>query len=470
MTAIIVIAGIVALIWGGVVLRHGGLLAGCLGVLLIGTCLGPMFFSHKVGPLPVSADRVLLAVVTAVYGFVWLRGGIESRRLGLPDYLLGALLLFLTISTLTHDWRIESAQPLSNLVFYYLAPAAMYWLARSANLDQRSLTMAFGALAILGLYLGITAIAEAKQMWWMVYPKYIASSKFEEFFGRGRGPLLNPIGNGVFLTVSLACVCVLWPARASSYVSAAADHLRRGGVLLAAFVVLAGAYFTLTRSVWLGVLLVIVLIIGPTIPRRLRPSAAIACLLVGCSLLAFKWDKLQSFKRDQNVSAFEMSQSAGLRPVLANVAWKMFLDRPITGCGLGQYKQIDIDYLRDSTSSLPLEKARPYNQHNVFLALLTETGLVGVGLFLASGCFWLRDAWRLRKLGDATAHKLATVFFAGMIAYVVNGMLHDLTVIPMVHMLLFTLAGMCRGLATTSVEQTRPTKLPAFRQQLSTAT
>ena len=161
MTAIIAIAGIVALIWGVVVLRFGGLLAGCLGVLLIGTCLGPPFFTYKLGPLPITADRVLLALLTVIYGTAWLRGGIGVKPVGRADVLLAILLLILATSALTHDWSIEGAQPLSNLVFYYLAPATIYWLARQSQLNQRTLVMTFGTLAALALYLGITSVAEA---------------------------------------------------------------------------------------------------------------------------------------------------------------------------------------------------------------------------------------------------------------------------------------------------------------------
>ena len=100
--------------------------------------------------------------------------------------------------------------------------------------------------------------------------------------------------------------------------------------------------------------------------------------------------QLNTFKRDRDVSAYEMSQSASLRPILATVAWQMFLDRPLFGCGFGQYKQHDVDYRRDPHSHLPLETATPYEQHNTLLALLTETGLIGAGLFALLLYGWFR--------------------------------------------------------------------------------
>src|SRR4029079_4464899 len=103
--------------------------------------------------------------------------------------------------------------------------------------------------------------------------------------------------------------------------------------------------------------------------------ASAAGLLVG-------WEHFSAFKRDKDVSVEDMACSARLRLILAALAWQMFLDRPLLGCGFGQYVDEAPNYLSDRTTDLPLEKGRPYIQHNVFLGLLTETGIVGLGLFM----------------------------------------------------------------------------------------
>ena len=86
-------------------------------------------------------------------------------------------------------------QPLSWLILYYLMPAAIYWIARQAKYTQRTMLTVFACLAVFGVYLAVTALAEYFQAWWLVFPKYIATTAAEadaEFVGRGRGPLLNP--------------------------------------------------------------------------------------------------------------------------------------------------------------------------------------------------------------------------------------------------------------------------------------
>ena len=35
-----------------------------------------------------------------------------------------------------------------------------------------------------------------------VFPKYIVDQELWVFLGRGRGPLLNPVGNGMLITIA----------------------------------------------------------------------------------------------------------------------------------------------------------------------------------------------------------------------------------------------------------------------------
>jgi O-antigen ligase len=150
-----------------------------------------------------------------------------------------------------------------------------------------------------------------------------------------------------------------------------------------------------------------------------------------------------AFKRDKDVTAEDVAESARLRPILAMVAWHMFLDRPIFGCGFGQYEQESPPYLSDRTTDLPLEKARPYIQHNVFLSMLTQTGLLGMGLLVALLACWTRTAWRLWHSAMAPwwVRNMGLLFLAALGVYLPNAMFHDVSIIPMVNMLLFFFGG-----------------------------
>jgi len=198
-------------------------------------------------------------------------------------------------------------------------------------------------------------------------------------------------------------------------------------------------------------------LVGLAVPAGWRRLILVGAVFAGMVLVATQWERLLSFKRDRALSAEEMAESARLRPILATVAWKMFLDRPLCGCGFGQYGDASKEYFADRSTDLPLEKARPFVQHNVLLALLTETGLVGMGLFVVLLTLWARDAWRVWRSPHAPAgvRQVALVFLAFAANYLVNGMFHDVAIIPMVNMVLFFLAGMTAGLARDAAPANR---------------
>ncbi len=434
------IGGTLALVWGAVLLRFGGLLAGCLLVLLTGICFGHPFFNVSLGPLPVTIDRVLLGlllVLTLVYRRL---GWIEPKPFTKADWALVGFTAALVVSTLTSDWQIKKSQPLASLLFLYLVPLALYWIVRQVAVTERALWGLFAALGVFGLYLAVTAIAETHQVWALVYPSYIASPEFLEFFGRGRGPLLNPAGSGILQGLCLAGALMCWP------------RLNRVGQLL----VLAlmplfawGIYSTFTRSAWLGAALGTFVIIALSLPRVWRSAVIGTIVLASLPIVAMNWDSLLAFKRDKELSAEEAAESARLRPILAVVAWHMFQDRPLLGCGFGQYAIECRPYLSDRSTDLPLEKVRPYVQHNVLLALLAETGLVGASLFVILIVLWLRQAWRLWRCPQAPAafRQCGLLFMAFFGVWFPNAMFQDVLIIPMINMLLLFVAGLTQNVS-----------------------
>ncbi len=97
---------------------------------------------------------------------------------------------------------------------------------------------------------------------------------------------------------------------------------------------------------------------------------------------------------------------------------------------------------------MPLERARGYIPHNVLFSLLAETGLVGLGLFVGAGGFWTRDAWRLWSNAACPlwARQQGLLMLIALAVYFINGMFHDVSVMPMANMTLFFLAGVTSGL------------------------
>ena len=228
-----------------------------------------------------------------------------------------------------------------------------------------------------------------------------------------------------------------------------AERLGRCCVLAAMPLFALAVYSTMTRSVWMGAGLGLAVMVALTIPPKWRlPVMGVAVLLAG-AWTAANWEELVAFKRNKNLTARETADSVTLRPVMARVAWLMVLDRPLWGCGFDQYMPEHENYLADRSSELVLEKCRPYVPHNLFLGIVTETGLVGLGLFSALLAAWGRDAWVLWRRAESPlwARQHGLFFLALLAAYLVNGMFHHIAMISMSNILLFFAAGVNRSIA-----------------------
>ena len=433
MNPISIIAGLVALVWGVVLIRRAGLVTAALLTLLAGICCGSEFFS--MGALTI--DRVLLVAICAVYVVMSQLRLTEPKPISWADVWLFAFMATVILSTFTHDWRWQKNLPLSRLVFYYASPCLMYWIARQSRLSQRTLRNVYLCVGAFGLYLAVTAIFEMKEFYGLVFPRYIASREYLEFLGRGRGPLLNPSGNGILLCLGLYGLLMAWPRF---------GKLGRLGLMAAYLVFAAGIYATLTRCVWLGAAAGTLLVAHETFSVRLKKVAVFVSVLTVIVIVPANWDRLVAFKRDKNVSVHDMKDSARLRPLLALVAWNVFCDKPLAGVGYGQYTHYNKYYVNNSSSNAPLVKVRDYHQHNIFLSLLTETGACGMALFVTVLACWAVYAGRLwRSTEPLEIRQLGLLFLTLFAAYLSNGMFQDVTIVPMVHMTLFFFAGLTVG-------------------------
>ncbi len=428
------------LLWGCLLLTRGGLVTGGMLVVLAGCCFGQPFFKLAVGPLPITIDRSLLGVLALQYVMLRRFAQTDPKPLARADYLLFAFLGVLFVSTMTHDWKFRNSWPLAQFVFLYLFPVVLYWIMRQARVSERMLTGLFAAGGVFALYLCFTAVAESHGWWALVFPGYLRSTEFIEFYGRGRGPVLNPAGNGFYQASMLSAGLMIWPRLG-----------RRGQFVILAIAPLAawGVYCTLTRSAWMGAALSLTIVVGCGLPRAWRAPVLTSFALAATLLVAVSWQSVLVFKRDKNLSANESLESAKLRPILARIAWNMFQDRPLLGFGFGQYFTESKAYLHDRDTDLNLEKGRPYIQHNVFLAQLTEMGLLGMSLWIGLLVAWGLQGWRLwRNLAlPLGARQCGLWMLATLGAYLPNGMFQDMGAIPMVNSLLLFCAGLTTGLA-----------------------
>lgn len=414
-----------------------------LMVVLSGAVFGHEFFNISAGPIPITFDRVLLMGTAGLFAFYFLTNKENLAPFNALDVAIIFLIAVIGVSTFTHDWQYLEKMPVSRLLFFNLLPVLLYFLVRSCRLRVNDLKIIALALSLFGVYLALTAVAEVKGITAAIYPRYIMTSETVEWLGRARGPFVNPVANGVFMIICLCCMLMWWPKSKQG-----GKILIFGGALLMAV----GCYATLTRSIWLSLVVAGGIFVWLPASRQAKGALVVLGTVVGIAFFPVLSDKVFSFKRDKAVSVSEMAISAQMRPMFLYVATKMFEDRPVFGVGYGQYLQAKTPYLADPNSGKPLTITKELLQHNVFLAYLTETGLIGLSaltLMLLMMIFTSWKVWRNTSI-NLWARQFGLLGAVMLCCYCVNGMFHDVSIVPMNHVFLFFLLGLVNNIFTNS--------------------
>lgn len=433
MELVIALFMIAASVWMIPVVQSGRLIYVALGVLGVGTIFGPSFFAID-GPIQISLDRVLWAAMLGMAVVGWRMGYTRFPQLNRLDWIVLGTVAWLLISAILGGHKPTGTPPVARWLFYVAMPSGMYALARMVQVRRGDIRVLLASSIALGIYLSVTAVFEITGMHGLVFPRFITDPETWEFYGRGRGPLLNPSGNGFLISIS--CVSAIIGVIYANW---------RGkvvyGVLTA--ILLAGVYATLTRSAWLGALSAIGLVGLVYSPRWVRVLGLATVVILGGASAAGVKDQLIRMKRDKNLTAADAEKSVKLRPLLAVVAWEMFKEKPIVGHGYGHYFTHNDRFHNERSWGLPLDQARSYAQHNVLLSILVDAGLIGFAMFTAWLTMMAGIGWRLARQRESCTETrwIGLILLGTLMAYFCNGMFQDATIIPMVHMFLFFLAG-----------------------------
>jgi len=455
MTILFIIAAFAVLTWLTWFALRGSLLAGCSLFVLVAACLGFEFLQFDVGPLPLTLDRLAFIVLVGTYLVQRFLGQTDPKPIDRGDLLIFAFVGLLVANTFTHDWRATSGAeviPLWRLIAGYLVPFTVFWIAKQAPLSRSGVRGLHAVLAGFGLYLAITGILEITGQWSLVFPKHIADADLGLHFGRARGPMLQSATFGLCLTIGMLALLVSLPRLTP-----------RGRLLLFGTLPLffASIYFSYTRTVWLGAVASLAVLLWTVLsgPRRIVTFAAIGTIVLAVGIT--RWDQIVALKRDS--SAADTRSSTTMRASFAYVSWQMFLDRPIWGCGFGHFPIAKRDYLADRAIDLPLTEIWHEAHHNVLLSLLTETGLLGMLLFAAILGLWGLSSWQLwsdgmlpdwmRWHGLLMMTTLAAYFFALLF--------FELSYSPIDNSLVFYLAGVTAGLRSMA-GHAAPAALPGL--------
>ena len=162
-----------------------------------------------------------------------------------------------------------------------------------------------------------------------------------------------------------------------------------------------------TQSRGGAVAAVVALVVALIVMRNHRKPVLIAAAGIAAVGIAYfsaypqGWDRMTK------------SDGGNGRSELWEVAWRITNDHPVAGVGLHNFTVHSLRYVREpgALKHVELIAERPHAVHNTYLELLTETGLVGLSLFLvvaaASLLTGLKAAKQFEAAGDIAYGALA---------------------------------------------------------------
>jgi O-antigen ligase len=437
MPVVALIFGLAATVWGLIWARRTSLLVGCGLLLVVGYVLGHEFWNLKIGPLPITLDRAVLVLLLAAFVIQWRMGRIQFQAMTGTDYLLAALLALLVVSALfsgTPDITSGVTSKWGRLMASFLLPAVLYWLIRQLPINFSDWSQMLAVLVGLGVYLAVTGVLEVAHCWSLVFPRYISNPSLGIHFGRARGPELNSVSLGMYLTACFLCAAALLPQ--------VRQRWQQVALICAGGVTTLGVLLTYTRSTWIGFGVSAIIVAAFWVPRHLRLPAFAFAAVAGLLFVAVGWSHVVGLQREGTVEDSE--HSIDQRGSFLYISWQMFCDHPIFGVGFDRFYDKKMPYLSDRRQTVELESIRGLHHHNTLLSILTETGIVGFFAFISVLIAWTRSAWRLATNVRSTywIRMQGILMLALMANYMCSAVFHDVTLLPSQELILFVFAAL----------------------------
>jgi hypothetical protein len=383
---------------------------------------------HGVPQLVASAVTALLVFPIAKYLFVDREPLVVTPVLPLAFAFVGALFLSSAVST-------EPEVARGSVATYLTEGLLLYLLVSNAVRTTRTLTRVVWVLIVAGALLGaLSVFQELTHTYSNDYGGLAQVDRLDSGGGFNIAPedsgekilrprLGGPLGSENRYAQILA---VLFPL---ALVRAFREPKRRlrltAGVCT--LLITGGLLLTFSRGGAVGVaatLLAMILI------RELRLRHLVVLLASITAVVAFAVpDYVTRLSSLEGVTSLSSGDSSGStdaaivgRATENLAAWHTFLDHPLVGVGPGVYFH---EYSRDYANRLGLRYlASERRGHSLYLEMAADTGMVGLGAFLAmvttALVFLYRHAkhWRSR---DRERSMLASSFFFALLAYLATG-------------------------------------------------
>lgn len=246
--------------------------------------------------------------------------------------------------------------------FLLLLVAAAYF--RSAA-EVRVLLL---GLTVTGAYLAATAVLEGLKLYSLVFPRYIADPTQGLHFGRARGPFLEAGADGLAIVMCMVAAGML--------LSSARATWSRTLIILTMGLGACGVFFTLTRSVWISLALVVSVALLSRRDWWKWWALIVTLTALGVTAMLTASPSL----RDGVITRLQDDRSGVDRLNANSAAFEVLRHHPLTGVGWHQFAAEENSWLWQSDTE-PLTNTG-IAVHNVVLGYAAEMGLLGALLWV----------------------------------------------------------------------------------------
>ncbi len=386
--------------------------------------------------IAISVALGLLLVAIALWRLV--AGVAVFTVLTFPEHLPGSLGAGLTLAkpvgvVLIVSWLLSLAserdripflfrdQPLLGacvLAFFVWALASLVWAVDSGVALSNATRLVQVVLLMFVTYSAVRTTRHLHLLMWSFLVGAAASASYSLASGSyGQGGRLAGIFDPNFFAAELVGAMLF-----ASFMLALPQQPWTRFVLLV-FLGIYGVAFVLTESRGGLIALGASFVAASALAGPVRARAIAVVLVVSAFALAYYADIAPSRIRERitNISA---ESSAG-RVDEWKIALRIASDRPLLGAGLGNYKVVEPAYATRNINLLRVDYALRYQleTHNTYLNLLSELGIVGLGLFVALLAVVVTTAMsgvrELARLADIKGELLARGLISGTIGTLV---------------------------------------------------
>jgi len=161
-------------------------------------------------------------------------------------------------------------------------------------------------------------------------------------------------------------------------------------IAIAVVMMFVALLLTMTRGAWIAVFAGLIAVCVLLRSRVLALATVLAIAVMFLYTHHYRNDQGRTLAVD-TFATEQADRNVATRLVLWDISWKMFLDHPLLGVGMG-------DYSREAEKRLAERHVRTtVDSHNIYLQILATRGLVGFIPFVAYWVVLVMTLWKLAR-------------------------------------------------------------------------